>query len=382
MHLIKFKYGQFIKRSNMGRPATLAFALLSAAVLLSGASLAHADTHDVPQLAVSAELPKYDVGDTIVLTGKLKDFDSAKDANKAITLLVKSPPPDAPGGLVTINQITPESDGTFKFEIKTGGDRWKVSGTYTFELNFELVKGMTTVILEGTEAPAPPPTVTCAEGSTLVDGRCVVDMPTTPPPPPAPACDPGSSPVGGECVPDTPTTPPPPPPPPAPMCDEGERLVDGECVKDQPTCGPGTELVNGQCTPIKTEPSGGGCLIATAAYGTELAPQVQMLREIRDNTVMGTQSGSAFMAGFNEVYYTFSPTIADWERQSPLFQDAVRAFITPMVSSLSIMGMAEGGSDAEVLGLGLSVIALNLGMYVAAPALVAIGIRRRIQSRL
>ncbi|MDA1125249.1 MAG: peptidylprolyl isomerase, partial [Crenarchaeota archaeon] len=37
---------------------------------------------------------------------------------------------------------------------------------------------------------------------------------------------------------------------------------------------------------------GGGCLIATATYGSELAPQVQFLREIRDNTVLQTQSGT------------------------------------------------------------------------------------------
>ena len=122
---------------------------------------------------------------------------------------------------------------------------------------------------------------------------------------------------------------------------------------------------------------GGGCLIATAAYGTELAPQVQFLREVRDNTVMTTLSGDVFMTGFNQVYYSFSPTIADWERENPMFQEAVRAFITPMVSSLSIMTLADGGSEIEVLGLGISVIALNLGMYIAAPAIVAWQIKKR-----
>ena len=87
---------------------------------------------------------------------------------------------------------------------------------------------------------------------------------------------------------------------------------------------------NSENDQIGTE--GGGCLIATAAYGTELA-QVQFLREVRDNTVMSTSSGIAFMTGFNQIYYSFSPTIADWERENPMFQGAVRTFITPMVST-------------------------------------------------
>ena len=66
------------------------------------------------------------------------------------------------------------------------------------------------------------------------------------------------------------------------------------------------------------------------------------------------------MTGFNTLYYSFSPTIADWERENPVFQEAVRAFITPMISTLSIMTLAEDGSEVEVLGLGISVIALNL----------------------
>jgi len=126
------------------------------------------------------------------------------------------------------------------------------------------------------------------------------------------------------------------------------------------------------------DPNGGGCLIATAAYGTELAPQVQFLREVRDNTVMSTSSGMAFMSGFNQIYYSFSPTIADWERENPMFQEAVRAFITPMISTLSIMTLAEDGSDAQVLGLGISVIALNLGMYIVTPAVTVWQIKKRI----
>ena len=111
---------------------------------------------------------------------------------------------------------------------------------------------------------------------------------------------------------------------------------------------------------------GGGCLIATATYGSEFAPQVQQLREIRDNQLMNTESGSAFMSGFNELYYTFSPTIADMERESPVFKEIVKAGLTPMLLTLAIMENAE--SESEVLGLGLSVIALNLGMYLGLPA--------------
>jgi hypothetical protein len=91
---------------------------------------------------------------------------------------------------------------------------------------------------------------------------------------------------------------------------------------------------------------------------------------------MNTESGSAFMTTFNEAYYSFSPYIADMERESPLFKEAVKLGLTPMLSSLAIMENAE--SESEVLGLGLSVIALNLGMYIGLPAF---GIVKVIQSR-
>jgi hypothetical protein len=129
--------------------------------------------------------------------------------------------------------------------------------------------------------------------------------------------------------------------------------------------------------PSDEEPSGGGCLIATAAYGSEMAYQVQFLREIRDNTLYSTTSGASFMTGFNQMYYLFSPTIADWERENPVFKEAVRVFITPMISTLSIMTLAEEGSEEHILGFGISVIALNLGIYIAAPTSIVFYLRRK-----
>ena len=146
-------------------------------------------------------------------------------------------------------------------------------------------------------------------------------------------------------------------------------------LTSQPTCGQGTEFVNGVCQVIKTEEKGGGCLIATATYGSELAPQVQLLREIRDNNLLNTESGTFFMNTFNDFYYTFSPTIADYERENPYFKDAVKIAITPMISTLSLMENAE--SESEVLGIGISLIILNLGMYLGVPAVVIVGIRAK-----
>ena len=119
----------------------------------------------------------------------------------------------------------------------------------------------------------------------------------------------------------------------------------------------------------------GGCLIATASYGSELAPQVQQLRELRDNTVLQTESGSAFMAGFNQFYYSFSPMIADYERENQVFKEAVKLTITPLLTSLTLLQYADIDSEHEMLGYGVAVILLNIGMYFIAPAVLITKIR-------
>jgi peptidyl-prolyl cis-trans isomerase B (cyclophilin B) len=131
--------------------------------------------------------------------------------------------------------------------------------------------------------------------------------------------------------------------------------------------------------PTQTETSideGGGCLIATATFGSELAPQVQQLRELRDNTILSTKSGVAFMTGFNQLYYAFSPTIADLERENPIFKETVKLAITPMLSSLSILNYANIDSEQEMFGYGISIILMNIGMYFVAPAILIHRLRK------
>jgi len=84
------------------------------------------------------------------------------------------------------------------------------------------------------------------------------------------------------------------------------------------------------------------------------------------------------MESFNDFYYSFSPTIADYERENPIFRDTVKLAITPMISSLSILNHVDMETEEEVLGHGISLILLNVGMYVGAPAIVIVGIRKRV----
>ena len=121
--------------------------------------------------------------------------------------------------------------------------------------------------------------------------------------------------------------------------------------------------------------NGGGCLIATATFDSELAPQVQKLREIRDSKLLQTESGTGFMESFNSFYYSFSPIIADYERENPVFKEIVKIGITPMLSTLSLMDYAD--TESEVLGIGISLIILNGIMYVGLPVFGIIIAKKR-----
>jgi len=124
--------------------------------------------------------------------------------------------------------------------------------------------------------------------------------------------------------------------------------------------------------------NGGGCLIATATFSSELAPQVQQLRELRDNIVLQTESGTSFMTGFNQFYYSFSPAIADYERENPVFKEAVKLTLTPLLTSLTLLQYADIDSEYEMLGYGIGIIILNIGVYFVAPAVLIMKISKRV----
>ena len=286
-------------------------------------------TTSIPPLSVKTDLPLYADGNTITVSGFIKNLNI--DYPVDLTLIIRDPT----GNLVSISQITPKADGSYETTFIASGT-FKVGGEYSVQASYSGQKATTTFQFVGGPGYTPPP--------------------PTPEPEPTPTPEP-------EPEPEPEPTPTPEPEP-----------------EPEPTCGPGTHLEKGLCVPDEKE-KGGGCLIATAAFGSELAPQVQMLREIRDNTVLSTLSGTAFMTGFNEFYYSFSPTIADWERANPIFQDAVRITITPLLMSLSILNHVDIDSEEEMLGYGISLIILNLGMYFVAPAIVIVKLKQRFKNQ-
>jgi hypothetical protein len=318
----------------------LTFALLSISIMsfgLTGAVNAQSDGQSLP-LSVTTEYSTYTNGNLIEISGFIK---SISETTTPVILIVTNPV----GNWVVVDQIPHDDQGNYSMTFTSGGKLMSASGEYQIQASYGAQKITSTF--------------------NFISGDTPVKVTPIPEPTPEPVAEPTPEPVAE--------------PTPEPVAEPTPEPVVEQVVN----CGPGTESVNGICQVVQTttqeSEEGGGCLIATAAYGSELSPQVQLLREIRDNQLMNTESGSAFMSTFNNVYYSFSPTIADMERESPMFKEAVKLSLTPMLSSLAIMESAN--SESEVLGLGLSVIMLNIGMYIAAPALIGMKVHQQIKSR-
>lgn len=138
--------------------------------------------------------------------------------------------------------------------------------------------------------------------------------------------------------------------------------------------GSDSELVTVQDRPF-------GCLIATAAFGSELAPQVQFLRDFRDNRILATASGASFMGVFNAWYYSFSPYVAEYERQQPWLQQAVRVAIYPLLGILSVSEKAYSVMPSETGSVAAGLVASSLlGIVYASP--IALSIKRLRKHRL
>ena len=297
----------------------LAFLCISIASYgLSGS--VYASNHNLLPLSVATNSDSYTAGDTILIFGSIRDYDGT---SPIVTIQIFGPL----GGMKFIDQVEPKSDGTY--ESTTYGASFNLTGEYIVKSMWNKQPADTTFEFVGGAAPEPVNDTAAEDAAAAAAAEAA-----------AAAAAEAAAVVVVEAEPE---------PEPEPM------------MTSQPA----------------EEKKGGGCLIATAAFGSEMAPQVQFLREIRDNTVLQTESGSAFMTGFNQFYYSFSPAVADYERENPAFKETVKLALTPMLTSLAILNYVDIDSEAEMLGYGIGIILLNIGMYFVAPAIIIIKIKNR-----
>ena len=280
-------------------------------------SSVYASSHSIPPISISTDKASYATGDAILLSGFVKDY----DGEFGLTIMIVN----AQGNVVYVAQPTPNFDGNYSSTTIASG-MIKLVGEYIVKVSYGPQSNQTIFEFVG------------GEGS-------------------VPSAVPQETP---EPVVETVVEP------------EPEPVMEAS----EPVCGKGTVLKDGLCV-VEENERGGGCLIATAAYGSEMAPQIQFLREIRDNTVLQTESGTSFMTGFNQIYYSFSPVIADYERENPAFKETVKLALTPMLTSLAILNYVDIDSEAEMLGYGIGIILLNIGMYFVAPAIIIMKIKNR-----
>ena len=309
--------------------ASGAILLLTLSILSFGMpTFANAQSNE-PPISIQTDFPVYAENSEIIISGKIKES-SLADYPQDVTLMIISPN----GTIVAIAQISLDSNNQYSYSFTAGG-MMSHGGEYTVKATYGAQKGETTFNYSG------------SSGTVAPTSPVVIEEP---------------EPVIAE---------------PEPVIEEPEPVIAEPEPEPEPLCGEGTVMKDGKCVAEKS--GGGGCLIATAAFGSEMAPQVQFLREIRDNTVMSTQSGTAFMTGFNQFYYSFSPYVADYERENPVFKEAVKVTLTPLLTSLTLLNYVDVDTEEEMLGYGIGIILLNIGMYFVAPAAVIIAIKNRIK---
>ena len=133
-------------------------------------------------------------------------------------------------------------------------------------------------------------------------------------------------------------------------------------------------------TPSPTPPPG-GCLVATATYGSELSPEVQFLRGFRDRQVLSTFAGSQFMNAFNAWYYSFSPSVASFIGDHPVVRVAMKILLYPLVGILHLSASAytvfSFNPELAVCIAGLLASGLIGIVYFSPFALAAVAVLRK-----
>ena len=157
------------------------YLILFLLVLLPAFAYAESQT-----ISVETNSSSYEKGSAITISGLITNYDES-DPNEGYEIALKIIAPN--NNIVTIDQIKPNSGGTYSTSINTDGANWKLSGDYTIMVNYAAQTASTTftfiipeveaveeaeteAIEEEEEATA---AEKCGEGTHLEDGACVLD---------------------------------------------------------------------------------------------------------------------------------------------------------------------------------------------------------------
>jgi len=145
--------------------------------------------------------------------------------------------------------------------------------------------------------------------------------------------------------------------------------------------------------PPAVQPAQPGCVIATATYGSSMAPEVAYMRYVRDRLVGSTRTGRMFVDGFNAFYYSWSPSLARIIAASEILRGAFRVLLLPLVAVIYVAALMftvariiTASPDVASASAFLCAACMTLVTYGAFPVLSVAqlikGIRRKRQAKL
>jgi len=105
---------------------------------------------------------------------------------------------------------------------------------------------------------------------------------------------------------------------------------------------------------------GAGCFIATAAYGTPMADEIQILRDFRDEYLLTNPVGSTLV----DIYYRVSPPIAEFITEHPSLKPIVRAGLVPAVAMSTVAVNTTPAEKAAMVGL-LVLLSVALAIWAS-----------------
>jgi len=142
-------------------------------------------------ISVETDSSSYEKGSSIAISGLITNYD-ASDPNEVFQITLRVIAPN--NNIVTVDQIVPNSGGTYSTSVNTEGANWKLGGDYTVMVNYADQSASTTFTLiipemeaaeaEAVEAEAAEAEAVeaeaeaaekCGEGTHLEDGVCVLD---------------------------------------------------------------------------------------------------------------------------------------------------------------------------------------------------------------